>query len=230
MSNDFFVFHKFTVRQNRCAMKVGTDGILLGAWATGGERILDIGTGTGLIALMMAQRFTSAAVTAIDIDGEACIQAEENVMSSPFANRITVINKALQKFSTGIYDSIVCNPPYYDTSLTNPNVRVTAARHSSALSPAELFAYGGKLLADSGTFSCIVPFDRRAHFETEAARAGLYVSRSCTVLTSCRKPPRRCLLSFSKRQTPNIETSAMTIGSAEHKSLIADFCIPDFKK
>ena len=91
MSNSYFRFKQFVVRQERCAMKVGTDGTLLGAWAQGGKKILDIGTGTGLIALMMAQRYPQALVTAIDIDAEAVEQAQENVMASPFADRINVI-------------------------------------------------------------------------------------------------------------------------------------------
>lgn len=93
-----FDFKQFRIEQDRCAMKVGTDGVLLGAWAEGGRRVLDIGTGTGLIALMMAQRFENAAVTAIDIDAEACVQARENVLSSPFADRVEVVHASLQDF------------------------------------------------------------------------------------------------------------------------------------
>ena len=101
MSNDYFQFRQFIVRQHRCAMKVGTDGTLLGAWARaphGAKRILDIGTGTGLTALMMAQRFPEANVTAIDIDSEAVAQAQENVVLSPFANRIRVIHAEIQSY------------------------------------------------------------------------------------------------------------------------------------
>lgn len=96
MANNFFRFQQFTVYQDKCGMKVGTDGTLLGAWATGGRRILDIGTGTGLIALMMAQRFPEATVTAIDIDADASAQARENVASSPFTGRIDVAHVSLQ--------------------------------------------------------------------------------------------------------------------------------------
>ena len=112
-------------------MKVGTDGVLLGAWAEGGRRILDIGTGTGVIALMMAQRFADATVTAIDIDDEACAQARENASASPFANRVSVVHSSVQSFaadflekcsqndSLKLFDSIVSNPPFFEQSLKN---------------------------------------------------------------------------------------------------------------
>ena len=105
-------------------MKVGTDGVLLGAWAQGGTRILDIGTGTALMALMLAQRFPDAYVTGIDIDDEACQQARENVANTPFADRVEVVHQAVQAFMPqegGVYDSIVSNPPYFHNSLKNPD-------------------------------------------------------------------------------------------------------------
>lgn len=117
-------------------MKVGTDGVLLGAWAQGGTRILDIGTGTALIALMLAQRFPDAHVTGIDIDDEACQQARENVANTPFADRVEVVHEALQAFipqEGGVYDSIVSNPPYFHNSLKNPDERRAQARHTDAL-------------------------------------------------------------------------------------------------
>ena len=98
MANDYFSFKQFTVRQDRCAMKVGTDGTLLGAWAHGGQHILDIGSGTGLIALMMAQRFPDATVVAVDIDAEACRQAAENVAASPF--EVTVVNTDVKEMDS----------------------------------------------------------------------------------------------------------------------------------
>ena len=94
-----FTFRQFEIRQDRCAMKVGTDGVLLGAWAEGGKRILDIGSGTGLISLMMAQRFPEARVVGIDMDEEACLQARENVAASPFADRVEIVASRLQDFS-----------------------------------------------------------------------------------------------------------------------------------
>ena len=116
MSNNSFTFQKFTIHQDRCAMKVGTDGVLLGAWAHGGKRILDIGTGTGLVAIMMAQRFADAHVTAVEIDHNAALQACNNANCSPFASRIGIVETSIQNFEvygTQLFDSIVSNPPFF---------------------------------------------------------------------------------------------------------------------
>ena len=120
MKNSYFAFRQFTIHQERCAMKVGTDGTLLGAWAHGGQRILDVGTGTGLIALMMAQKNVDARVTGIDIDESAVEQARQNVAASPFANRVEIRHEDLA-MTTGEYDAIVCNPPYFAQSLHCPD-------------------------------------------------------------------------------------------------------------
>ena len=122
MSKDSFTFKQFSVHQDRCAMKVGTDGTLLGAWtfAPNAEcRILDIGTGTGLIALMMAQRYPRAFITAIDIDSDACAQAKENVNNSPYKDRIEVICCDIRDYESDMFDVIVSNPPYisYDEKI-----------------------------------------------------------------------------------------------------------------
>lgn len=205
MSNSYFRFKQFVVRQERCAMKVGTDGTLLGAWAQGGKKILDIGTGTGLIALMMAQRYPQALVTAIDIDAEAVEQAQENVMASPFADRINVILGDIRYSNlTGgqtpceVFDAIVVNPPYFIDSLTCPDNQRTTARHTATLSYRELMTAASQLLADDGELSVVIPFDCKARFENEASLSGLSKSRECSVRTTQRKAPRRYLLAFRK--------------------------------
>ena len=131
MANPYFQFKKFTIRHDKCAMKVGTDAVLLGAWADTAscKNILDIGTGTGIIALMLAQR-SCADIDAIDIDKEACVQAEENVAASPFAGRIKVIPASCADFARSMaqkkYDLIVSNPPYFNVRIIN--VRLHAIR------------------------------------------------------------------------------------------------------
>ena len=145
-----FTFKRFTVNHGKCAMKVGTDGVLLGAWATGGRRILDVGTGSGLIALMMAQRFADAGVTAIDIEPGACIQARENVAASPFADRIKVVEASLQDFREGEYDAIVCNPPFYSDTLKSKTAERTMARSAETLPFADLFRHVARLKSASG--------------------------------------------------------------------------------
>ena len=212
MSNNYFQFKRFVVRQERCAMKVGTDGTLLGAWARGGQRVLDIGTGTGLIALMMAQRCPDAQVTAVDIDADAVRQARENVAESSFAERITVVEgdintltihnsgNHISHLSPLIYhfDAIVCNPPYFNDSLTCPDEQRTTARHTTTLTYRELMAAVARLLSDDGEFSVVIPFDCKARLEAEAALAGLSKTRECSVKTTPRKAPRRFLLAFRK--------------------------------
>ena len=131
MANDYFQFKQFTVYQQRCAMKVGTDGTLLGAWAqvpTESARILDIGTGTGLIALMLAQRFPQASVLGIDIDQDAVCQAKENVENSPFASRIKIEHANVMDYNNEEgFDAIVSNPPYFVDALTCPDQQRTIA-------------------------------------------------------------------------------------------------------
>lgn len=198
MSNNYFQFKRFVVRQERCAMKVGTDGTLLGAWARGGQRVLDIGTGTGLIALMMAQRCPDAQVTAVDIDADAVRQARENVAESPFAERITVVEGDIISHFSPHFDAIVCNPPYFNDSLTCPDEQRTTARHTTTLTYRELMAAVARLLSDDGEFSVVIPFDCKARLEAEAALAGLSKTRECSIRTTPRKAPRRFLLAFRK--------------------------------
>lgn len=221
MANDYFQFRQFTVRQDRCAMKVGTDGTLLGAWANvplekagrselpaHGEqpqpvpspRVLDIGTGTGLIALMMAQRFPTAAVVGIDIDSEAVGQARDNVASSPFAKRIEMVEgDVVEAFAhqRSVFDAIVSNPPYFEHSLQAPDERRTAARHATTLTYEGLLLTACRLLNDSGELSVVVPFDCLQRFDAEASLAGLFKVRQCAVRTTPRKAPRRYLLAYA---------------------------------
>lgn len=202
MSKDSFKFKQFTIRQDRCAMKVGTDGTLLGAWATapiGPCRILDIGTGTGLIALMMAQRFQEAYVTGIDIDGEAVSQARENVQASPFANRVDIVEGDIVDYSADQpYDVIVSNPPFFVASLECPDNRRTKARHTSSLSYSMLFQTVRRLLSDTGRFSVVVPADYRLHLVSEATLNTMYLTRVCSVRTTPSKPIKRYLIEFRK--------------------------------
>ena len=229
MANAYFRFKLFTVWQERCAMKVGTDGTLLGAWARGGRRVLDIGTGTGLVALMMAQRFPEALVAAIDIDDEAVAQARENVAASPFAGRIGVTcHDARQYDSAQLFDAIVSNPPFFDASLLCSDERRTLARHATALTYAELFAAVRRLLADDGEFSVVVPSECKGRMESEAALAGFFMVRECAVKTTPTKAPRRYLMAFRKhpaslQQEEGIVETAPGQRSAWYVELTKDF-------
>ena len=202
-------------------MKVGTDGVLLGAWAKGGPRILDIGTGTGIIALMMAQRYPEAQVTAIDIDEGAVRQAEQNVSQSPFLGRISVLQQAVQEH-LGEYESIVSNPPFFIDSLQAPDEQRNMARHTATLSYAELMKAAYRLLADNGEFSVVIPFDYRRRMEDEAIFVGFFPSRVCGVKTTERKPAKRYLLAFRKHPCP-CQKEQLTIGSEDYQALTSAF-------
>jgi len=210
-------------------MKVGTDGTLLGAWAHGGETVLDIGTGTGLIALMMAQRCPEAHIVGIDIDHDAVEQARENIVAAPFDN-IEIIEGDIRafnvpqecsmpnaqtsnfnfqtsnfKFQTSNFKAIVCNPPYFVDSLECPDSQRTVARHASSLSYRDLMIAAWRLLADDGELSVVIPADCKSRLEGEAALAGFSKSRECAVKTTPRKQPKRWLLAFRKHPVTDIE-------------------------
>lgn len=200
-----FTFKQFHIIDEHTAMKVGTDGVLLGAWAEGGLKILDIGTGTALIALMMAQRFPSASIDAIEIDEGALEDARFNVMRSPFSDNINILNKSLQDYcpycetkEEGIYDAIVCNPPYFINSLKNPLQQRTTARHTDTLSHQELIFHSKRLLKANGTLSIIIPSDNKNLLEAEAIFNGLSVHKITYIKTKSSKPAKRCLIELLK--------------------------------
>ena len=207
-----FRFKQFEIEQDRCAMKVGTDGVLLGAWAQGGSRILDIGSGTGLISLMMAQRFPEADVVGIDMDADACGQARENVMASPFRDRVEIECCRLQDFgASGVFDAIVSNPPFFVDSLKNPDSKRMMARHTDSLPFRDLFAGVKRLLSDDGIFSAIVPVEVVEQFVAESCILGFYLIRKCGVKTVERKQPKRFMLSFAKHRISPYEKHVETM-------------------
>ena len=216
-----FQFKQFTIYQDLCAMKVGTDGVLLGAWANGGKRVLDAGTGTGIIALMMAQRYPNAVVTAIDIDEGAVKQAQQNVAQSPFAQQITVLHNTLQEHQ-GEYDAIISNPPFFIDSLAAPDEQRNVARHTQTLTYTELMQAAWRLLSDEGELSVVVPFDYRKRMEDEAIFVGFFPSKVCAVKTTERKPAKRYLLSFKKHPF-RCEQEQLTIGSERYQELTKEF-------
>lgn len=229
MSNAFFKFKEFCVDHSRCAMKVGTDGVMLGAWANGGDCILDIGTGSGVIALFMAQRNVNSRVVAIDIDSEAVAQARLNVERSIYNERITVIETALQDFHDQTFNSIVCNPPFFANSLRNKDVQRSIARHTDTLSYGDLFRGAMTLLDEDGEFSVVIPASCRYEFDAEATFAGLFPSRICSVRTVSRKPVSRYLLAYRKHPVDMIEETGGCINNDDmsrtewYRSLTQDF-------
>lgn len=198
-----FRFKQFTIHQDACAMKVGTDGVLLGVLAdvTASTHLLDIGTGTGLVALMLAQRNPSMSIDAIEIDSKAAKQAAENVAQSPWP-QIRVHCTALQTYTANQpYNLIVSNPPYFVNSLKAPKAERTTARHTDSLSFNELIEGVDRLLSPAGKFWVILPADEQTNFCQLAQEKGLYPYRLIHVHPRAEKPAKRIVMGFTRTQT-----------------------------
>ena len=203
-----FRFQQFSVAHSRSTMKVGTDGVLLGAWADvhAARRILDIGTGCGLIALMAAQRNPTAHITAIDIDQASIDEATKNFQASPFATRLHALCADIQAFSrqpdTIQYDCILSNPPFFTESLRSPNpVRAAARSVEGGLSFTTLIESAARLLAPAGSLQIILPYQEAPRILGIAIGAGLHLLRRTDITTKATKPPRRTLLHWTNAPT-----------------------------
>ena len=226
MANDYFQFRQFLIRQDRCAMKVSTDAALLGAWARAGSadrvggRILDIGTGTGVVALMMAQRYPESQVTAVEIDADGAAQARENVLSSPFSDRVTVVHADIigwepsERLGGSLFDAIVCNPPYFSVnpSRSAPSEeRRRQARQQSSLDHTALVRESCRLLGPGGTLSVVFPTSGYARLCGLAVMAGLRVVRCCHVSTVAGKSPKRTLIEFTNHTDSQSRCAVSTV-------------------
>ena len=212
-------------------MKVNTDGVLLGAAMTIPEHaslMLDIGTGTGTIALMAAQRCQTADIQAIDIDEASAREAAQNFRESPWSGRLSAFHTALASFKPDCrYDHIFSNPPYYDNSLTNPDGRKAEARHSLNLSYTHILAFASEHLTPDGTLSLILPADAEKNLLRQAGSFGLFPFRLMRVRTTPKKKPSRLIAEFSFRKTTPAE-ELLTIQESgkytrEYISLTDDF-------
>ncbi|MBO5806154.1 MAG: methyltransferase domain-containing protein [Tidjanibacter sp.] len=208
-----FRFKQFSIEQEHSAMKVGTDGVLLGAWASLDQkdgRILDIGCGTGLLCLMAAQRTThyGSHIVGVEIDPESMLDAESNVACSQWKERIELHNLPIQEFhSEESFDHIISNPPYFVNSLTSPDRARTTARHTSSLPFEVLTNVASKLLAANGRLSLILPFGALADITLAAVRSGLFLRRRTDVSSKERSAPLRVLLEFGHTPTTTIHTT-----------------------
>ena len=235
MANPYFQFKQFTVWHDKCAMKVGTDAVLLGAWTdiTGSKSILDVGTGTGIIALMLAQRGTGL-IDAIDIDADACAQAKENVLASPFAERINVVHAAYSEYSISasgikVYDLIVSNPPYFVNSLKCPDSKRATARHTDSLPLSELISSSRPLLSPHGRIALILPYEQLEEVKSLAQKNMLSVSRQTDVVPVRGAQPKRLLIELSCVETKEITHDTLVLEepgrqhTAEYVALTKDF-------
>jgi tRNA1Val (adenine37-N6)-methyltransferase len=228
-----FHFKKFSIEDNRCAHKVGTDGTLLGAWANveNAQTLLDIGTGSGLIALMLAQRTSDAArIDAVELSLSDYSQACENVRRSPWHNKIAMHQGSVQQFKTDTrYDCIVSNPPYFNKSFKPPVESRVTPRHTETLSFQELIASSKRLLSEKGKLNVILPHAEGLHFIELAIAHSLFVSRQVAFYTRAEKPMERWLLEFSVINPSFIERGDVLLyerdnaWSAGYKNLTRDF-------
>ncbi len=201
MPKPTFQFKQFTIRQDRCAMKVSTDGVLFGAWVdvAGAGRVLDIGTGTGLLALIAAQRNTDAMIDAVEIDDAAAEQAAENAAGSPWADRVRVHRMDVRRMTSAEpYDRIICNPPYYAGYSIARDERTGLAKHSGELLFTELIAAVDRLLSAEGRFAVIIPLNREKEFLVDAKQVGLAPVRRCVVKYVAHRPAKRVLLELDR--------------------------------
>ena len=200
MGQDTFHFRQFSVCHRHCAMKVGTDGVLLGALAAvRGSSALDIGTGSGLVALMLAQRSPQIRVTAIDIDSGAVNQAADNFRASPWPSRLTALQADVVSYEPALpFDTVVCNPPYYEHSPAAGSETRQKARVADRLTHEQLAVAVGRLLAPDGCFSVILPYDDTGRFAWLCWQNGLFLRRRVDVCTKYGKPYKRSVLVFER--------------------------------
>jgi tRNA1Val (adenine37-N6)-methyltransferase len=233
-SGTYFHFKHFSVRHDRCAMKVGTDAVLLGAWVNvlDAKNILDIGTGSGVIALMLAQRTSnSTRLESAEIEKNSAEQAAENVLSSPWSSRIGVHHLALQDyFPATLFDLIVTNPPFFNKSLQPPDKGRHLVRHTSSLSYDELLSGAVRLLKPHGRFNVILPYQEAMLFSELASQYQLCCTRRHYFKTRKEKPVERTLLEFSTNPQPLDEGEILLYDnnlewSLSYRSLIADFYV-----
>lgn len=227
MSNDTFEFKKFKIKQDKCAMRVSTDAVLLGAWVipNGSSSILDIGTGTGVIALMLAQK-TNAQITAIDIDKESTEQAKINVAESIYSAKVDVIHSSFQdlaRTSTRKFNLIVTNPPYFIDSLKNTSETRTTARHTDSLSFEDLLSGVKKLLDEKGKFCLILPKHEAGLFREMAQSKGLYLSKLLRIRTRAEKESeKRHLMQFEFKESEFSE-STLVIEKDSHRNYTEEY-------
>lgn len=233
-----FRFKRFSLSNERAALKVGTDAVLLGSAmslrAQAGQRLLDIGTGGGVIALMAAQRLCdlgaeSCRIDAVELDGPSAQEASENFANSPWAGGIECIRADFRDFAATAphYDHIFSNPPFYDNSLLNPDPRKAPARHTRTLSYREICAFCSTNLAPQGRLSLVLPYEQREDLLRCAASYGLYPFRLMSIKTTERKPFRRLIAEFSFTRT-QVEEQTLVLQDGDRRSAAYSELTRDF--
>lgn len=218
-----FHFKQFSVSHHRSSMKVGVDGVLIGCWADtkGARRILDVGTGCGLIALILAQRSPEAIIDAIDIDAPSVVEAQENISASPWASRIRAelcnysdIRSRLSGNNYG-YDLIVSNPPYYDSGVTETLTAREKARHQGELSPLSLLRGARYILNSGGSVAMVIPTENADTLVTQASGIGFRLIRKCLVRGHENAPYKRSLLQWGITKEESIDDTVEEVLTLE---------------
>lgn len=218
-----FQFKQFKIEQSRCAMKVGTDGVLLGAWTpieNNPNSILDIGTGTGLIALMLAQRSFAEQIDALEIDEEAYEQSVDNFENSPWSDRLFCFHAGLDEFveePEDEYDLIVSNPPFYSEDYYSNNEQRDLARFSDAMPFEDLIEATALFLSEKGIFAVIIPFKEEEKFMALANECELYPIKITRVKGTPTTEIKRSLLAFSRTKSDNFLVDELIIETARHQ-------------
>ncbi len=227
-----FRFRQFNVEDDRASMKVGTDAVLLGSWAGTGKpsAILDAGTGSGIIALMLAQRFPVAIIHAIDLHEPSVSQAGDNFRNSAWSSRMKAIHSPLQQYALAgkKYDLVVSNPPFFVNALLPPREERTIARHTATLSPDELFTGAAKLLSAEGHFCMISPHSNLELIEKTARKNKLHKIRQCDIIPVQGKKANRALTSWSfAAAEPHIESLVIRTNkhayTDEYRAMTSEF-------
>ena len=218
-----FQFKQFSIRQDRCAMKVGTDGVLLGAWTPinhNPNSILDIGTGTGAIALMLAQRTNAGQIDALEIDENAYEQAVDNFQNSPWDNRLYCYHAGLDEFveePEDDYDLIASNPPFYSEDYFSNYEKRDLARFSISLPFEDLIQAAALLLSEAGVFSVIIPHKEEERFIALAKAQQLFPMKMTRVKGNPDVKHKRSLIAFTWKEVTNFPTDELVIETARHQ-------------
>lgn len=226
-----FCFKQFQLKQEFSAMKIGTDAVLLGAWCNvqNPKHILDIGTGTGIVAMMLAQRFSVAKITALEIDEPAFQEASFNFSSADFNSRLSAFHTSLQEYNSELkYDLIVSNPPFFKDALKSNSEQRNLARHTDSLSLSDLSKHSLRLLNENGKIALVLPSDQENKIKSLFAESGFYTHRICRVRSNNKSEFHRILIEFILDSPKAIEEE-LTIYNDEknyseaYKNLTADF-------
>lgn len=222
MPNSYFRFKQFTIHQDRSAMKVCTDSCILGAWTAArlktAKKILDIGSGTGLLTLMLAQN-SSADIDGIELDGESFIQAAENIQVSQWCDRIFIMEGDARYYPyKAKYDFIISNPPFFESDLPSPDHKKNNSKHATTFTLEDLIKVVGANLQHEGMFSVLLPYHRSEYFEKLAADNGFFLLEKLILRQTPRHEPFRSICLFGYKKPASIPTDELTIKNAEGKN------------